>query len=382
MRHLWLLLLVAPAFADVTGPATGTIPTNVNSPSDGQCLVYSGTSLVWQNAPCGSGSGITALTGDVAASGPGSAAATIQPAAVTAAKFQNLDASSIFCNTGGAPATGAFCTAAQIKTLLAYQASDIAGLGTFAFSNMSATTLNGNTFTPGTYTVTGAAGKTFTFNANLTITGTDGTTWTGPATNATLAALNIAQSYTQSQTFAGAPAIFVAAGSPQAVWDATGAGTDLKNWDITISGTTFLVRAINDARSSASNVLSCARGSTFHVASCGIGNTTDLFPVTVDGPIYSTSGAAASVTGCGTAGTIRGNGTAGTFVVGTGAATCTFVVTPGLTAATGWIVDMDDVTAVIHCPNNGTIASTTTGTAKCNSTVTTGDLITFTLRPF
>ncbi len=38
----------------------------------------------------------------------------------------------------------------------------------------TATSINGNTFTTGTYTLTGAAGKTLTFNNSITLTGTDG----------------------------------------------------------------------------------------------------------------------------------------------------------------------------------------------------------------
>src|SRR5438128_4083670 len=51
----------------------------------------------------------------------------------------------------------------------------------------TATSLNGNTFTTGTYTLTGAAGKTLTFNNTLTLAGTDATTMTFPTTSATLA---------------------------------------------------------------------------------------------------------------------------------------------------------------------------------------------------
>jgi len=40
----------------------------------------------------------------------------------------------------------------------------------------TATSLNGNTFTTGTYTITGAAAKILTFNATLTLAGTDGST--------------------------------------------------------------------------------------------------------------------------------------------------------------------------------------------------------------
>lgn len=52
-----------------------------------------------------------------------------------------------------------------------------------SFTNPTATTLNGNTFTSGTYTLTGGAGKTFTFNNTLTLTGTDGTTLTFQGTD-------------------------------------------------------------------------------------------------------------------------------------------------------------------------------------------------------
>jgi hypothetical protein len=50
----------------------------------------------------------------------------------------------------------------------------------------TATTINGNTFTTGTYTLTGVAGKTLTFNKTLTLDGTDGTTITLPAVTSTL----------------------------------------------------------------------------------------------------------------------------------------------------------------------------------------------------
>lgn len=45
--------------------------------------------------------------------------------------------------------------------------------GTNAFGVITATSLNGNSFTAGTYTLTGAAGKTLTFSNTLTFTGTD-----------------------------------------------------------------------------------------------------------------------------------------------------------------------------------------------------------------
>jgi hypothetical protein len=52
----------------------------------------------------------------------------------------------------------------------------------------TATSINGNTFTTGTYTLTGTAGKTLTFNNSITLAGTDATTMTFPTTSKTLAA--------------------------------------------------------------------------------------------------------------------------------------------------------------------------------------------------
>jgi hypothetical protein len=55
----------------------------------------------------------------------------------------------------------------------------------------TATSLNGLAVTTSTGTLTIANGKTFTVNNSITLAGTDSTTWTGPSSNATLAALNI-----------------------------------------------------------------------------------------------------------------------------------------------------------------------------------------------
>ena len=52
--------------------------------------------------------------------------------------------------------------------------------------NFAATTFNGNTLTTGTYTLTGAAAKTLTFNNSLTLAGTDATTMTFPSSSATI----------------------------------------------------------------------------------------------------------------------------------------------------------------------------------------------------
>ncbi len=71
----------------------------------------------------------------------------------------------------------------------------------------TATSINGNTFTTGTYTLTGAAAKTLTFNNSITLTGTDATTMTFPTTTATIARTDAAQTFTGAQTFSSAPVI-------------------------------------------------------------------------------------------------------------------------------------------------------------------------------
>ena len=55
--------------------------------------------------------------------------------------------------------------------------------GTQTVGALVATTVNGNTITAGTYTLTGVAAKTLTFNNSLTLAGTDATTITFQATD-------------------------------------------------------------------------------------------------------------------------------------------------------------------------------------------------------
>jgi hypothetical protein len=62
--------------------------------------------------------------------------------------------------------------------------------------------LNGNTITAGTGVLTLAAGKTLTANNSLTLAGTDATTHTFPATSATIARTDAAQTFTGDQTLA------------------------------------------------------------------------------------------------------------------------------------------------------------------------------------
>lgn len=74
--------------------------------------------------------------------------------------------------------------------------------GTNAFGVITATTLNGNTFTTGTYTLTGTAGKTLNFQNTITFAaGADGQTFTFPSASATIAGLGTTQTFTGINTF-------------------------------------------------------------------------------------------------------------------------------------------------------------------------------------
>ena len=90
------------------------------------------------------GNYITALTGDVTASGPGSVAATIAAGAVTLAKMANLAANALIGNNTGSPATPLALSASQVKTLLAITESDVANLTTdLAAKVPTSRTING-----------------------------------------------------------------------------------------------------------------------------------------------------------------------------------------------------------------------------------------------
>lgn len=66
------------------------------------------------------------------------------------------------------------------------QLFQITSTGGVTAGAITATSLNGNTFTTGTYTLTGTAAKTLTFQNSLTLAGTDGTVVTFPPNSASV----------------------------------------------------------------------------------------------------------------------------------------------------------------------------------------------------
>ncbi len=73
--------------------------------------------------------------------------------------------------------------------------------GTQTVGALVATSVNGNTITTGTGTLTLGAGKTTTFDHTSTFTTTDAQTYTFPTTSATLARTDAANTFTGTQTF-------------------------------------------------------------------------------------------------------------------------------------------------------------------------------------
>ncbi len=115
------------------------------------------------------------------------------------------------------------------QTIEGVTSTGATGTGNFVFATSptlttptigaaTATTINGNTLTTGTWTLTGAAAKTLTFNNALTLAGTDSTTMTFPSTSATIARTDAANTFTGHQTLEGVTSTG-ATGTGQFVFD-------------------------------------------------------------------------------------------------------------------------------------------------------------------
>lgn len=101
--------------AQVTNTAIIAAIPNASSSVTG---LLTNTDWTTFNGKQAAGNYITALTGDVTASGPGSVAATIANSAVSLAKMANLAANSIIGNNTGSPATPLALSVAQTTAML------------------------------------------------------------------------------------------------------------------------------------------------------------------------------------------------------------------------------------------------------------------------
>lgn len=176
----------------------------------------SGTgSVVLNTAPSISGGSYTAIASlGIRSSGSGAFDMTIANSEnLTVGRTLTLtlnDAARTLALAGNVNFGAAFTTGANALTLSTTGGTNVtlpvsgtlATLaGTEALTNK---TVNGNTITAGTFTLTGAAAKTLTFSNSLTLAGTDGTTMTFPTTSASIARTDAAQTFVGTQTFGGA----------------------------------------------------------------------------------------------------------------------------------------------------------------------------------
>jgi len=149
----------------------------------------------------------------------------------------------------------------------------------------TATSLNGLTITSSTGTLTIANSKTHAVNNSITLAGTDGTTWTGPSTSATLARTDAAQTFTGVQTFSSGP-VFSAAPT---VSPFSTAGVVTNNSSGVLASTTALSGLTYNGLSNVANAtgFSIAGGTTSKTLTvnntltlAGTDGTTITFPAT------------------------------------------------------------------------------------------------------
>lgn len=177
--------------AGVSGVVTGTVAvanggTGQTSYTDGQLLIGNSTGNTLTKSTLTQGSGITITNGSGSIS-----IANAAPMTYPGAGIPN--------STGTAWGTSYSTTGSGTVVALATSPS----FTTPSLGVATATTINKVTFTtPATgSTLTIVDGKTLTVNNSITFSGTDATTMTLPTTNATLAGLAVAQTFTATQTF-------------------------------------------------------------------------------------------------------------------------------------------------------------------------------------
>lgn len=146
---------------DVTLTTVGSSPNTSSASLSGQVLTlqpantsFPGVLLAadWNtfNGKQAAGNYITALTGDVTASGPGSAAATIPNSTITNAKMANMNDQTIKGNNSGGAAAPLDLTTAQVKTMLnlsGTNSGDVTLTAVGASPNANAASLSGQALT-------------------------------------------------------------------------------------------------------------------------------------------------------------------------------------------------------------------------------------------
>lgn len=243
----------------LTSGVTGTLPvgnggTGQTSFTDGQLLIGNSTGNTLTKASLTAGTGISITPGSgsisIAATGGGTVTSVTCGTGLSGGTFTTTGTCSITAPVtvalGGTNATSAGVTA--FNNITGYTAAGATGTTstnlvfstspTFVTPTLGAalaTSINGNTLTTGTWTLTGVAGKTLTFSNSLTLAGTDATTMTFPTTTATIARTDAAQTFTGTQTFGAINATSIGATTP-----GTGAFTTLSTTGtLTVGASTY-----------------------------------------------------------------------------------------------------------------------------------------------
>lgn len=229
-----------------------------------------------------------------------------------------------------------------------------------------ATSLNGNTFTTGTYTLTGTAAKVFTFQNTLTMAGTDGTTMTFPATSATIARTDVFNTFTTAndtaQTFSGGST--TGSGTTSFV-----SGTGTWNTSGVVPGA-WKLNITNTASGAGSRALELQRGGALQFGVTSGATSTGLQIRTAQQTVPTCS------TNCGTSPSITGSDSAGIVTMGASGS-----------PASGWVVTFNGTWAaapacivqsalagmlvtkmpIVVATTTTTITVTTNGVAPANS---------------
>lgn len=235
----------------------------------------------------------------------------------------------------------------------------------------TATSINGNTLTTGTWTLTGGASKTLTFNNSLTLSGTDGTTMTFPTTSATIARTDAAQTFTGTQTYSGTAQFnnVVLIGVSTTPSGAT-ISQNINGFAVGSNGG-FGVGSGN-ANVCCTSVMSYGGAAN----TIGFGSAVGTYDAVLKYRSWIAIGTAPTITGTCTTGTQLGGTTAGSFL-----ATCVAqtVILALPTAPNGWVCTFRDLTTPAD-----SISQTAYSTTGCTGSGTTvaSDLVTFEARAF